>query len=159
MSAGRPPVVVADASPLIALRQIGRLQLLADLFGQVIVPPAVAREVAGDVPLLPYVVVQPLAAPVPQVVIAARLGAGESEAIALALAVGAGRLILDDLPARRLALSLHLPVVGILGLLLAGKQAGLLASVSAEIDALATHRFRLAPAVVEQVLRMAGERT
>lgn len=38
------PTVVADASPLIGLTQIGRLGLLPDHFGAVLVPPAVSRE-------------------------------------------------------------------------------------------------------------------
>jgi predicted nucleic acid-binding protein len=37
-------VVVADASPLIALERIGHLELLKALFGEVLVPPAVAAE-------------------------------------------------------------------------------------------------------------------
>jgi len=39
-------VVVADASPLIALQQIDQLALLKALFDEVVIPPAVAREVA-----------------------------------------------------------------------------------------------------------------
>jgi predicted nucleic acid-binding protein len=37
--------VVADASPLIALAQVDQLPLLEQLFGEILVPPAVAREV------------------------------------------------------------------------------------------------------------------
>jgi predicted nucleic acid-binding protein len=42
--------VVADASPLIAFHQIGQLPLLQALFTKVLVPPAVAREIAPSVP-------------------------------------------------------------------------------------------------------------
>jgi predicted nucleic acid-binding protein len=38
-------VVVADAGPLIALQQIGQLRLLRAVFTELIVPPAVAREI------------------------------------------------------------------------------------------------------------------
>jgi predicted nucleic acid-binding protein len=44
-------VVVADASPLIAFQQIGRLDLLRTVFGELTVPPAVAREILPSVPL------------------------------------------------------------------------------------------------------------
>jgi predicted nucleic acid-binding protein len=39
--------VVSDASPLIALHQIGQLGLLGTIFGSVLIPPAVAREAAS----------------------------------------------------------------------------------------------------------------
>jgi hypothetical protein len=43
-SASRPVVVVADASPLIGLAKIARLDLLKQLFGQVLIPEAVEKE-------------------------------------------------------------------------------------------------------------------
>ena len=46
-------VVVADASPIIALTQIGRLGLLRDLVGTVVVPPIVVDEVAPTLAALP----------------------------------------------------------------------------------------------------------
>ena len=42
--------VVADASPLIALAQVGHLPLLERLFGEVVAPPAVVREVGLSLP-------------------------------------------------------------------------------------------------------------
>lgn len=43
-------IVVADSLPLIALSRIGRLDLLQTMFGKLIVPEAVWREVAGTRP-------------------------------------------------------------------------------------------------------------
>jgi len=37
--------VVADTSPLIALHQLGQLSLLQRIFGEIHVPPTVAREI------------------------------------------------------------------------------------------------------------------
>ena len=48
-------VVVADASPLIALERIGRLELLKALFEEVLIPPAVAAEVAPRLLLPPWI--------------------------------------------------------------------------------------------------------
>lgn len=48
MSSG---IVVSNASPLIALEQIGRLDLLDRFFPRLLVPPAVAEEVAPSVSL------------------------------------------------------------------------------------------------------------
>jgi predicted nucleic acid-binding protein len=40
--------IVCNAGPLISLARIGRLDLLPALFGEIIVPPAVHREVTND---------------------------------------------------------------------------------------------------------------
>jgi len=45
--------VVADTSPLIALHQLGPLSLLQRLFGEIYVPPAVARKLSPGMPELP----------------------------------------------------------------------------------------------------------
>ena len=41
--------VVSNASPLIALEQLGLLHLLKEIFGKVLIPTTVAREVAPTV--------------------------------------------------------------------------------------------------------------
>lgn len=97
-------LVVADASVLIALGQIGQLPLLEQLFGEVVIPPAVAREVVRGGPQLPgWVLIRALHRGLDGRVAEASLGRGETEAIGLALETKAGRVILDDLPARRLS--------------------------------------------------------
>ncbi len=78
-------VVVADASPLIALQQIGMLDLLRSEFGEVVVPPAVAREIRPSVPSLPWITERPLGQPLASRVLRASLGPGESEALSLAV--------------------------------------------------------------------------
>jgi len=85
------------------------------------------------------------------------LGDGEAEAITLALETHAARIVLDDLDARRLADRLGLKLVGTLGLLLASKLRGEIPSLRAEIDRLRNEGFRASPALVEAILRSAGE--
>jgi putative transcriptional regulator len=51
--------VVADASPLIAFQQIGQLTLLRGTFAELIVPPAVAREIQPSVPSVTWIVERP----------------------------------------------------------------------------------------------------
>jgi hypothetical protein len=110
--------VVSNASPLIGLERIGRLDLLAQLFGQVLVPPAVVRETVPQLVLPAWIAEQSLAQPMAPQIAQAALGAGESESISLALELGAAWLVLDDRPARRLAQGLGLSVIGTLGLFL-----------------------------------------
>lgn len=99
--------VVSDASPLIALQQIGQLGLLGTIFGTVLIPPAVARE-ALSVEQPSWIFERALTKPLAPAVVAAGLGPGESEAISLALELRADRVIVDDLPARNLAQRLNI---------------------------------------------------
>jgi uncharacterized protein len=121
-------LVVSDASPLIALQQIDELKLLQGLFGEVIIPPAVAREVAS-LSLPPWAKTRSLQQPMAGEILHASLGAGESEAISLAQEIHANWLLLDERPGRRLAQALGLRVAGTLGLLNRAKEKGLLAAV------------------------------
>jgi uncharacterized protein len=66
-------------------------------------------------------------------------------------------VILDDLKARRIALTLGLQVTGTLGVLLQAKQSGLLPSLSAAITALEKRGMWIAPALVAKAIRLAGE--
>lgn len=84
-------------------------------------------------------------------------GPGESEALALALEVHADLILIDDKAARRLASSLHLPVLGVLGLLLKAKDAALIPAVRPRLDALRKLPFHISPWLHEAVLRDAGE--
>jgi len=150
--------VVADSSPLIALHQIGKLSLLTHLFTEVQVPFAVAREVAPSLPELPaWVLVRTLAQPIASNILRASLGPGESEALGLALELKAALVVVDERPARRLAVGLGLPVVGTAGILWRAKQAGLLPAVRPLLDELLHLGFRLSPALRYQVLMDAGE--
>jgi uncharacterized protein len=149
--------VVCNSSPIIALDQIGQLHLLERLFGSVLVPPAVANEIAPTVVRPPWITEQPLRQPIGSQMLRASLGPGESEAIALAMETSAPWVILDDRPARRFAQGLGLTVVGTLGILVAGKRRGLLFEVKPCVDALIQHGFRIAANLYDHVLADAGE--
>ncbi len=150
--------IVADTSPLIALQQIGQLSLLQKLFGEILVPPAVAREAGPSLPELPaWIFVHGLEHTIGSEVLRASLGSGESEALGLAMELNAGMVILDEKPARRLALGLGLPVVGTMGILLTAKQSDLIQAVRPLVDRLMGAGFRLSPAIRESVLADAGE--
>ena len=151
------PVVVADASPLIALQQIGRLELLEALFGVIAIPTAVAEEIAPSVPLWPWMAVQGLAQPMAPIVLRARLGRGEREALSLAIETRAPRLLVDERAARRIAEALGLPVIGTLGVLLAARRRGEVDAIRPLVEALQQQGFWIATSLVERVIAAAGE--
>jgi predicted nucleic acid-binding protein len=149
--------VVSNSSPLIALSQIGRLDLLGALFQQVVIPPYVAKEIEPTIPGLPGFlgVNQVRAARVPRIV-RGSLGKGEQEAMDLALEIRASQ-ILHDRPARRLAASLGLSVIGTLGVLLAAKRNGLVIELRKELDRLVQVHFFMDESLYQLVLTEAGE--
>ena len=150
--------VVSNASPLIALAHVGRLDVLNLLFGDVVVPRAVANEIGPELPVLPqWLVVVTPTQPLASQVQAPSLGPGERETISLAMEQAAKVVLLDDRPARRLAISLGLNVVGTLGILLACKRRGIVTEVGPVLNDLVAKGFRVAPRLLEQVLRDAGE--
>jgi predicted nucleic acid-binding protein len=115
--------VVSNSSPLIALTGIQRLDLLPAIFESVLIPPAVAREIAPSIPILPtWLRMQAPNALPPASLPRRRLGDGEWEAMALAIELKAAWIILDDLPARRSAEATGLNVIGTLGTLLTAKR-------------------------------------
>ena len=151
-------VVIADASVLIALAQVGQLPLFERLYAEVVIPPAVQREVAPSLPKLPpWIHTQTLQRPLDRRVAEAALDAGETEAISLALETRAEWVVLDDLQARRLAKDLGLSVVGTAGVLFAAKQRGFIPAVRPPLDALRAAGFRLRKDVYEEILKAAGE--
>lgn len=128
-------VVVADSTCLIGLARIGRLQILQQLFGEILIPPAVFRETVTDGQGRPGAAEVAAAVWIHTVEIqnvaearrlALELGAGESESIVLATEQHADFLVVDDRRARKKALSHGLPVVGTLALLARAQVKGLL---------------------------------
>ena len=111
-------VVVSNSSPLIAFADIDQLSLLPAIFDSLLIPPAVAAEIAPSISDLPeWLHVQSLKQAIPGLVLRRSLGAGEREALALAIEARAERILLDDLPARAIARTLNLPVTGTVGVL------------------------------------------
>ena len=150
--------VISNSSPLIALTQIGRLDLLRRLYTSILIPPAVAREVEPTVTKLPdWVLVQKLAHPLQPITVSGSIGPGEREVISLGLELGAALLIVDEQPARRLATSLGLRVIGTVGLLMAGKERGFLAKIRPELDRLLAVRFFMDQDLYDRVIAHAEE--
>ena len=75
----------------------------------------------------------------------------------MGLELGAERLILHEQPARRLATSLGLRVIGTVGLLLAAKDRGFLAKIKPELDRLLAVRFFMGQELYDRAIGQAGE--
>lgn len=159
------PDVICNTSPLQYLHQIGHLQLLPKLVSRVVVPTAVAEELAEgrrrglDLPIpeeLPWV---DLCTPSSEKIVrlVADLGPGEAGVLFLALERTDPVVILDDALARRHAEILGISLTGTLGILLDAKRCGCVPAVTPLIDDLQRLGFRLSDRTRQAVLRIAGE--
>jgi predicted nucleic acid-binding protein len=142
---------------MIVFERVGQLDLLRVMLTRVIIPPAVRREVFGAKPLPAWIDERALTQPLASRIVSARLGAGERDAIALALEMNVTELVLDDLAARRLAQSLGIPIIGSLGLLLRAKANGLIPAVRPLMQAMESDEFHIAETLFAQILAAAGE--
>lgn len=158
-------VVISNTSPLLYLHQIGHLDLLRRLYGTIQIPQAVSLELGAgaqqglDVPdtgALEWLEVQTVreTSSLPVVI---DLGAGEAEAIALAVAHSGSLLILDDGLGRRIAQLNKITYTGTLGVLIKAKRQGLLSNLAQVVEALRKTTMYLTPSLIEAVLRLADE--
>ncbi|MCP4404623.1 MAG: DUF3368 domain-containing protein [bacterium] len=85
------------------------------------------------------------------------LGAGEAEAIVLALEQQPAMILLDDLKARKFAKMKGLNIIGTLGILLEAKKEGLIAELKPSIEILVSNEIRISSKIIEMVLQAAQE--
>lgn len=110
-------IVVSDTSPITTLLQIGKADLLRQLYGEVLIPDAVRDELSAAHQSLPDFFVCVSAADRNAVIALLReLDAGEAEAIVLAKEKGA-LLLIDEIEGRDVAAREGLRFIGLLGIL------------------------------------------
>ena len=157
-------IVVADASPIIALSRVERPQLLHDVFAEILVPEEVRDELAagagGEEILRSHVWIESRPVRDRELVnrLAAGLDVGEAAAIALAIETQAELLLMDERRGRAIADQQGLSVVGVVGVLLRAKTLGLVVAIGPILDDLVSRgRFHLAREVVARARTLANE--
>ncbi|HEY7066931.1 MAG TPA: DUF3368 domain-containing protein [Chloroflexota bacterium] len=160
---------ISNSSPLIlyAYARIGRLELLRQVFTELLVPAAVYDEVTvkgvgrpGAAAVAAAGWIRPQAVLNRQTVDALQgeLDPGEAEVIALAAEIhGQVTAILDDRIGRRLAHERHIEMLGSAGVLLVAKQRGVISLVRPILDELRAAGLRLGEQAYRRVLSDAGE--
>ncbi len=160
-------VAVSNTSPIINLAAIKQLHILELIFGNILIPPAVYREIAvvgagqpgsEEVQTLSWIQTQGLTNPEPAASLRLELDAGEADAISLAIQEQASILLLDERRGRGIASGLGLNVLGTLGVLIDAKRRRIIHQVKPEIDGLVAEAgFWVDPYLYERVLEIAGE--
>ena len=156
---------VADASSIILLAKAGRPGLLSAPAEDLLVPEVVAEEIRQGPPedpareWLEEVGERFVEAtnPVEPEIAAWDLGQGGSRVLSSACRRERWTAVVDDRSARHCAQGLGVLTVGTLGVLVVAKKEGRLDKVEPAIEELRQAGLHVADAVVDQVLRMAGE--
>lgn len=130
--------IVSNASLLINLSRIEKLDLLHDLYEEVIIPEGVWHEVViegvgqpGAETIGSAVWIKRRAVKNRELVQALRqeLDAGEAEAIALSLEIGAELLLMDEHWGREVARHFNLRYSGLIGVLIEAKHKGFINTI------------------------------
>lgn len=160
-------IVVSDTSPINNLAAINQLHLLQQLYGTVLIPEAVYREltdpsflVAGSTEVRTFDWIQTRVV-TDRVLVEAlgdELDIGEAEAIALAVEVQADQVLIDERRGRLVAARFELRYTGILGILVEAKSQGLISAVKPLLDALINQAgFWVTEPLYKSVLRLVDE--
>jgi hypothetical protein len=159
--------VVSNTTPLIGLGRIGRLNLLPEIFGQIIIPQAVRDEIftTGHIedPIIQtfqavsWIVVQTVADRLAVDVLLDELDLGEAETIVLARELNATWVLMDEKKGRRKLAELGLSKIGTIGILINARQTGKIPSLANELILLRQHGFSLSQFVLDAALRQVGE--
>jgi len=156
--------VVADASTLIGLSRIEQLNLLREIYGEVIIPQSVYDEVATESKLgsekiktAKYLKVEKVSDNKAIELFLGYLARGEAEVLTLSKEKKADLILIDEKKARKVARRAGFEVIGVLGLLLEAKNMGLIPAVKPFIEELNKQGFRLSKKVNERALKEAGE--
>lgn len=156
-------ILVADASALIALAACDSLTLLDALFGRVLVPEAVYREVTvGERPQAQrlYHYLQDKVHTVDMqgfVYLDAFADMGETQAMILYKQMNADFLLIDDKRGRKVAVINRIKTIGSLGVLLQAKRKGLIQLVAPLLAQIAASPVFVSEQLIQSVLELAGE--
>lgn len=156
-------LIVADSSALIALATCDGLDVLLQLYEDVRVPQAVYDEVARQekpqaTALEAFLLGRVAEVDMTHWVLAAGgLGRGEIEAMALYKQLSADALLIDDHRARVIAEHNHINCIGALGILLIAKQNGVIEKVAPYLQKFRLSSIRYGDALLDKVLKLAGE--
>jgi len=161
-------VIVADAGPLIALAKIGHLNLLHQMYGDVLIPSAIFKELAVDSQKPGTAILKTALSEGKLQIVEVRpskeksslgllLDPGEVEAILLAEQINCRFLLMDERKGRIVAKKRGIPTVGICGLLLLAKEEGFIPLVAPLLNKLLDIGYRLSSQLISDVTNRAKE--
>lgn len=147
--------ILSDTSCLILLEKIDELDLLHDVFGEIIITQDIANEYGLTLPN--WISIQNPTNQNYQKILEASIDKGEASAIALAVELADCLLIMDDLKGRNLANAIGIKLTGTFGVILEAKLSGKRPSVRPLLEKIKQTNFRLSESLEKQILLKANE--
>ena len=157
--------VIVNSTPLIALAKSGQLDLLKRLYGRIVIPEAVYREVTEKNDVVSqrigeaeeWIEIRRVDPNVDRRMYRAKLHEGEVEVMLLAQDMRADVVVIDDDAARKTAEYLGLPLTGTLGVLIKAKKRGLLEAVMPVVSVMEQQGIYFSGPLKGIVRRLSGE--
>ena len=158
--------VVVNTTPLIALSHVGKLSILKELYGEIIIPEAVYRELSVKADSickrtvdqsLDWIQVEKIQNQMAKAMYKTQLHDGEVEVMILSKEIGADVVVIDDANAKKHAKYLGLPVTGTLGVLIKAKQEGYVEELKPILYQMVEHGIYISDNLVALCLKQVGE--
>jgi predicted nucleic acid-binding protein len=150
-----PKTIISDTSCLIILTNIGELELLHKVYGQVATTIEIVTEYGETLP--DWIEIEAVTDKYTQQVLEMQIDKGESSAIALALEIQNCLVILDDYKARRIAEQLKINFTGTIGVIIKAKLQGIIPSIKPLLEKIRNTDFRISDEVERIALKESNE--
>ncbi len=143
-------IIISDTSCLIALQNIGLLNLLKDLYQEILISNEVKNEFDSVLP--GWIIVLEVKNKEKIAEIEKKLDKGEASSIALALEIKDSILIIDELKGRKIAQAFNIEIIGTIGIIVLADKRGLINDVLSIILKLVNKGFRLSDQLIDQLI-------
>ena len=156
-------IVVSDTTAISNLIQIGELNLLKDIYDEIIIPMAVYNEllVLDSNSLLvkeqlhqDWFKIETVVKDSIYLSLSIELDIGEVEAITLAIQKKADYLLIDEKEGRKIAVEKAVKIIGTLGILIEAKRRNLIKSVRSKMDDLIDIGFWISPKLYNKIIEI-----
>lgn len=158
--------VIVNSTPLIILCNIGKLEILKELYEEIVIPQAVYAEVTvkedsacQQIVSAEWIHVEQIKDQSDKRMYKAKLHAGEVEVMILAQEdEKADLVVIDDNAAKKTAKYLGLTVTGTVGILLKAKKRGIIKEIRPILENMKGKGFYISEGVEQMILEQADEK-
>lgn len=148
-------LIICDTSVLILFEKINKLDVLKQLYSKIYITPEIALEFGNTLP--GWIEVKEVKNKALQKTLSQALGIGESSAIAMSLELQNSLVAIDDLKARRIAISLEIKITGSLGILIKAKEKGYIKQLKPMLKKIEKTDFRISENIIKLILKIVKE--